>query len=61
MQQDDQSELQVTLQEVIDMIDITAFEETMATHGNLEETMATHGNLEETMADEDLQLFDWVV
>jgi len=33
------------------MIDITASEE----------TMATHGNLEKTMADEDLQLFDWVV
>ena len=29
-QQDDQPELQITLQEVIDMIDITAHEETMA-------------------------------
>ncbi len=49
-QQDDQLELQITLQEVINMIDITVPEKTMATHGNLEETMATHGNLEETMA-----------
>ena len=56
------------LQEVINMINITAHEEMMATHGNLEKTIATHGNheetivthgnLEETIADEDLQLFD---
>ena len=57
-QQDDQLELQITLQEVINMIDITVPEKTMATHGNLEETMATHGSPEETMADENLQWFD---
>jgi len=50
-QQDDQLELQITLQEVIDMIDITATEKTMAAHGSSEETIA---------ADE-LQWFDWVV
>ncbi len=60
-QQGDQPELQITLQEVIDMIDITAPEETMATDGSHEETIATDGNHEETMADEDLQWFDWVV
>ena len=70
-QQDDQLELQITLQEVIDMIDISAQEETMADHGRPEktmvdhgepeETMADHGRPEETMADEDLQWFDWVV
>ncbi len=54
-QQDDQPELQITLQEVIDMIDITAPEKTMATHGSLEETMATHGSPEETMAANELQ------
>ena len=53
-QQNDQPELQITLQEVIDMIDITAYEEMMATDGNHEETIATNGNHEETMADEDL-------
>jgi len=47
-QQDDQPELQITLQEVIDMIDITA----------PKETMADDGRPEETMADEDLQWFD---
>ena len=46
----DQPELQITLQEVIDMIDITAPEETMATVGNHEETMATDGSHEETLA-----------
>jgi len=50
-QQDDQPKLQITLQEVIDMIDITASEEMMATHGSLEKTLA---------ADE-LQWFDWIV
>ena len=51
MQQVDQSELQITLQEVIDMINITAHEE----------TMAHDGSHEETMAHEDLPWFDWVV
>ncbi len=52
--QNDQPELQITLQEVIDMIDITAPEETLASNGSHEETMAHDGNHEETMADEDL-------
>ncbi len=70
-QQGDQPELQITLQEVIDMINITAQEETIATDGSHEETMATDdsheetmatdGSHEETMATEDLQWFDWVV
>ena len=67
-QQDDQSELQITLQEVINMINITVPEETMAAHGNPKETMAVHGSsektmaaygsLEETMAADKLQWFD---
>ena len=60
-QQGDQPELQITLQEVIDMIDITAQEETMATDGSHEEMMATDDSHKETIADEDLQWFDWVV
>ena len=50
-QQGDQSELQITLQEVIDMINITAQEETIADNGRPEETMADHGRPEEMMAD----------
>ena len=49
-QQDDQPELQITLQEVIDMINITAPEETLATVGNYEETLATVGSPEKTLA-----------
>ncbi len=49
-QQNDQPELQITLQEVIDMIDITAHEETMAHDGSHEETMAHDGSHEEMMA-----------
>src|SRR6266542_2119456 len=49
-QQDDQSELQITLQEVIDMIDITVPEETLATVGSHEETLASVGSHEETLA-----------
>ncbi len=59
------------IQEVIDMIDITAPEETLASVGSHEEmlasvgsheeTLASVGNHEKTMADEDLQWFDWVV
>src|SRR6266498_5234595 len=49
-QQNDQPELQITLQEVINMIDITAHEETMAHDGSHEETMAHDGSHEEMMA-----------
>ena len=49
-QQVDQPELQITLQEVIDMINITAQEETMATDGSHEETLATDGSYEEMLA-----------
>ena len=38
-QQDDQSMLQITLQEVIDMIDTTAYEETLSEDVRHEETM----------------------
>ncbi len=51
VQQNDQLELQITLQEVIDMINITAQEETIADNGRPEETMADHGRPEETIAD----------
>ncbi len=54
-QQDDRSDLQITLQEVIDMIDITAHEETMPDNVRHEETMPADVRHEETMADEDLQ------
>ncbi len=60
-QQNDQLELQITLQEVIDMIDITIQEEIIADYGRLEEMIADHGRLEETMADDELQWFDWVI
>src|SRR6266511_1613321 len=70
-QQDDQLELQITLQEVINMIDITASEETMAADGSPKETMvadaspkdmmAADGSPKELIADENLQWFDWVV
>ncbi len=53
MQQNDQPELQITLQEVIDMIDITAHEETMAHDGSHEETMAHDSSHEEMMAHDD--------
>ena len=54
-QQSDQLVLQITLQEVIDMIDTTAHEETIAFNGSHEETMASNGSHEETMASNDLQ------
>ncbi len=70
-QQDDQAVLQITLQEVIDLIDTTAYEETMVSNGSHEETMVSNGShektmvsngsYEETMGDDDLQWFDWVV
>src|SRR6266540_505199 len=49
-QQDDQPELQITLQEVIDMIDNTTPEEMMAADGSPKETMAADGSPKETMA-----------
>src|SRR6266540_3792931 len=51
VQQNDQPELQITLQEVIGMIDSTAHEETIGDD-------VRH---EETMTDEMQQWFDWVV
>ena len=50
-QQSDQPVLQITLQEVIDMIDSTAHEE----------TIGDDVRREETMTDEMQQWFDWVV
>ena len=50
-QQVDQPELQITLQEVIDMINSTAQEETIVDHGRPEETMVDHGRPEEMMVD----------
>ena len=50
-QQSDQPELQITLQEVISMIDSTAHEETIGDD-------VRH---EETMTNEMQQWFDWVV
>ena len=61
MQQDDQPELQITLQEVIDMIDIIAHEETMVDDGSHEETIVADGSHEETLTADELQWFDWVV
>src|SRR6266536_443738 len=70
-QQSDQPVLQITLQEVIDMIDSTAHEKTRGDDVRHEETMSddvrheeTRGDdvrCEETMTDEMQQWFDWVV
>ena len=49
-QQNDQPELQITLQEVISMIDSTAHEE----------TRGDDVRYEETMTDEMQQWFDWI-
>src|SRR6266540_2260540 len=51
-QQSDQPELQITLQEVIGMIDSTAHEETMTDDVRLEETMTDDVRREETMTDD---------
>ena len=69
-QQNDQPELQITLQEVISMIDSTAHEETRGDDVRHEETRGddvrheeTRGDdirREETMTDEMQQWFDWV-
>src|SRR6266498_3661843 len=70
-QQSDQPELQITLQEVIGMINSTAHEETIGDDVRHEETMTDDVRHEETigddvrreemMTDEMQQWFDWVV
>ena len=60
-QQSDRPVLQITLQEVIDMIDTTAHEEIMTDNVRREETMSEDIRREETMTDEVQQWFDWVV
>ena len=59
-QQSDQPELQITLQELISMIDSTAHEETMTDDVRCEETMTDDDRCEETMTDEVQLWFDWV-
>src|SRR6266540_2838175 len=60
-QQRDQPVLQITLQEVIDMIDSTAHEETIGDDVRYEETIGDDVRREETMTDEMQQWFDWAV
>ena len=60
-QQSDQPELQITLQEVISLIDSTAHEETIGDDVRHEETIGDDVRHEETMTDEMQQWFDWVV
>src|SRR6266542_3960561 len=60
-QQSDQPELQITLQEVIGMIDSTAHEETIGDDVRHEETIGDDVRHEETMTNEMQQWFDWVV
>ncbi len=57
-QQSDQPELQITLQEVIDMIDSTAHEETRGDDVRHEEMRGDDVRHEETMTDEMQQWFD---
>src|SRR6266508_3121326 len=59
-QQSDQTKLQITLQEVIGMIDSTAHEETRGDDVRHEETIGDDVRREETMTDEMQQWFDWV-
>ncbi len=59
-QQNDQPELQITLQEVIGMIDSTAHEETRGDDVRHEETRGDDVRHEETMTDEMQQWFDWI-
>src|SRR6266540_1584205 len=56
-QQSDQPELQITLQEVIGMIDSTAHEETRGDDVRHEETRGDNVRREETMTDEMQQWF----
>src|SRR6266542_3974420 len=60
-QQNDQPVLQITLQEVISMIDSTAHEETIGDDVRHEETIGDDVRREETMIDEMQQWFDWAV
>ncbi len=60
-QQSDQPELQITLQEVIGMIDSTAHEETIGDDVRHEETIGDDIRREETMTDEMQQWFNWAV
>ncbi len=59
-QQNDQPELQITLQEVISMIDSTAHEETRGDDIRHEETRGDDVRHEETMTDEMQQWFNWI-
>ncbi len=60
-QQSDQPELQITLQEMISLIDSTAHKETRGDDVRHEETRGDDVRHEETMTDEMQQWFDWVV
>ena len=53
--------LQITLQEVINMIDTTAHEEMMSDDVRREETMTDDVRREETMTDKMQLWFNWVV
>src|SRR6266545_6089318 len=59
-QQNDQPELQITLQEVIGMIGNTAHEETGGDDVRHEETRGDDVRHEEMMTDEMQQWFDWI-
>ncbi len=60
-QQNDQLGLQITLQEVIGMIDSTTSEETRGDDVRPEEMGGDNVRPEETLTDEMQQWFDWVV
>src|SRR6266542_5264394 len=60
-QQSDQPELQITLQEVISMINSTAHKETIGDDIRHKETIGDDVRYEETMTDEVQQWFDWAV
>src|SRR6266542_1343234 len=60
-QQSDPLVLQITLQEVISMIDSTAQKETIGDDVRHEETIGDDVRREEMMMDEMQQWFDWVV
>src|SRR6266498_1125645 len=60
-QQSDQPVLQITLQEVIGMIDSTAQKETIGDDVRHEEMIGDDVKHEETMTDEMQQWFDWAV
>ncbi len=63
-QQDDRHELQITLQEVIDMIDMlinVSQEETTLVNVSQEEMTLANVSQEKTMLDDELPWFDWIV